>query len=112
LPNASRPAIANNSGVPTQRNAAAPEAVAPPRAKKEDLHVQIEAPLVFRGSDRARANTQTAASMTPKPPATPAPTPSPAPAPQPKAVAQKTDQDKAHRGFFGRVKGFFSSIFH
>lgn len=107
LPNASRPAIASNSGAPTQRNAAAPDAVAPPRAKKEDLHVQIEAPLVFRGSDRARANTQTAANTAPKPPA-----PAPAPAPQPKAVAQKTDQDKEHRGFFGRVKGFFSSIFH
>jgi hypothetical protein len=112
LPNASRPAIASNSGIPTQRAAVAPEAAAPPRAKKEDLHVQIEAPLVFRGSDRARANTQTAANTPPKVPANPAPTPAPAPAPQPKAVAQKPDQDKEHKGFFGRVKGFFSSIFH
>jgi hypothetical protein len=110
LPNGSRPAIASNSGVPTQHGAAAPEAVAPPRAKKEDLHVQIEAPLVFRGSDRARPNTQTAANTAPKPPTTPAPVP--APAPQPKAVAQKPEPDKEHHGFFGRVRGFFSSIFH
>jgi len=109
LPNASRPAIAGSAGVPTQRAAVAPEAAAPARAKKEDLHVQIEAPLVFRGSDRTRTTTQTAANTAP---ANPVPAPTAAPAPQPKAVAQQPVQEKEHRGFFGRVKGFFSSIFH
>jgi hypothetical protein len=114
LPNASRPAMAGPAGSQVQRASVAPEAAAPVRSKKEDLHVQIEAPLVFRGSDRARTTTQTAANMPPGSPAKPsaAPTPTPAPVLQPKAVAQKPESEKEHRGFFGRVKGFFSSIFH
>jgi len=113
LPNASRPAMAGPAGSQAQRAAVAPEVAAPVRAKKEDLHVQIEAPLVFRGSDRTRTAT-TASNMPPGSPAKPnaAPTPAPAPAPQPKAVAQKPESEKEHRGFFGKVKGFFSSIFH
>jgi hypothetical protein len=113
LPTASRPAMAGPAGSQAQRAAVAPEAAAPVRAKKEDLHVQIEAPLVFRGSDRTRTTT-TASNMPPGSPAKPnaAPTPTPAPAPQPKAVAQKPESEKEHRGFFGKVKGFFSSIFH
>jgi len=113
LPNASRPAMAGPAGSQAQRAAVAPEAAAPVRAKKEDLHVQIEAPLVFRGSDRTRTTT-TASNMPPGSPAKPnaAPMPAPAPAPQPKAVAQKPESEKEHRGFFGKVKGFFSSIFH
>lgn len=112
LPNASRPAVAGTTGVPTERASVGPDAATLPRAKKEDLHVQIEAPLVFRGSDRTRAATQTVANSAPRTASNPAPAPTPAPAPQPKAVAQKPDQEKEHRGFFGRVKGFFSTIFH
>ena len=63
------PAMAGPAGSQTQRAAVAPEAAAPVRAKKEDLHVQIEAPLVFRGSDRTR--TTTTASNTPGSPAKP-----------------------------------------
>ncbi len=114
LPNASRPAMAGPAGSQTQRAAAvAPEAAAAVRSKKEDLHVQIEAPLVFRGSDRARTTT-TATNMPPGSPAKPnaAPTPTPAAAPQPTTPVQKGESAKEHRGFFGKVKGFFSSIFH
>jgi hypothetical protein len=109
LPNASRPAVAGPAGTPMQRASAVPEAAPPRPAKKEDLHVQIEAPLVFRGSDRART-TQTATNMPPKP--APVPAPTPAPPPQPKPAAQQPEVAKDHRGFFGRVKGFFSAIFH
>jgi hypothetical protein len=113
LPNGSRPAMAGPAGSQTQRAAVASEAAAPVRAKKEDLHVQIEAPLVFRGSDRTRTTT-TASNMPPGSPAKPnvALAPTPAPAPQPKAVVQKPESEKEHRGFFGKVRGFFSSIFH
>ena len=111
LPNASRPAMAGPAGAQTQRTAVAPEAAAPVRAKKEDLHVQIEAPLVFRGSDRTHTTT-TASNAPPSSPANSAPAPTPAPAPQPKATTQKTESAKEHRGFFGKVKGFFSAIFH
>ena len=113
LPNASRPAMAGPAGSQAQRAAVVPEAAAPVRAKKEDLHVQIEAPLVFRASDRTRTTT-TASNTPPGSPVKPnaAPPPTPAPAPQPKPAAQKPESEKEHRGFFGKVKGFFSSIFH
>jgi hypothetical protein len=108
LPTASRPAVAGPSGTSVQRASAVPDAAPSMPAKKQDLHVQIEAPLVFRGADRART-TQTAANTPPKAPAPAPPVPTPAPqakpAPEPKAANE-------HRGFFGRVKGFFSAIFH
>jgi hypothetical protein len=111
LPTASRPAVAGPSGVPVQRASAVPEAAPPVPAKKQDLHVQIEAPLVFRGSDRART-TQTATNMPPKSPPQPSPAP-PAPVPPPQAKTAKEPQVATeHRGLFGRVKGFFSAIFH
>jgi hypothetical protein len=112
LPTASRPAVAGRPGSQTQRASAAPETAPPVPSKKQDLHVQIEAPLVFRGSDRART-TQTATNMPPKAPAQSAPVPpTPAPAPQAKQTTQEPKAESEHRGFFGRVKGFFSAIFH
>jgi AMIN domain len=82
----------------------------PPPTPK-DTRIQIEAPLVFRASDlppahsepkaaiqvSARNNSMTSTSM-----ATPATV-----FPNPQASVTKP-----HRGFFGKVKGFFSSIFH
>jgi hypothetical protein len=112
LPNGSRPAVAGPAGTPAQRASAVPEPAPPRPAKKEDLHVQIEAPLVFRGSDRARTTTQTATNMPPSSPAKPSPVAAPAPPPQPKPPAQQPQEANEHRGFFGRVKGFFSAIFH
>jgi hypothetical protein len=112
LPAASRPAVAGPAGTPVQCASAAAEAAPPVPLKKQDLHVQIEAPLVFRGSDRART-TQTATNMPPKSPAQSAPVPpTPAPTPQAKPAAQVPKAEAEHRGFFGRVKGFFSGIFH
>ena len=112
LPTASRPAVAGRPGSQTQRASPAPETAPPVPSKKQDLHVQIEAPLVFRGSDRART-TQTATNMPPKAPAQSAPVPpTPPPSPQAKSPAQEPKAETEHRGFFGRVKGFFSAIFH
>ena len=116
LPSYSRPAIAVPAGSQVNRNPGMPETAPLPPSKKEDIHVQIEAPLVFRGSDRAKTTTtQTAANMPPKAPVKPksdpaAPIPTPAPPPQPKATTQE-QAPKEHRGLFGKVKGFFSAIF-
>ncbi len=112
LPSASRPAVAGRPGSETQRASAAPENAPPVPSRKQDLHVQIEAPLVFRGSDRART-AQTATNMPPKSPAQSAPVPpTPPPAPQAKQTTQEPKAESEHRGFFGRVKGFFAAIFH
>ena len=88
----------------------APEAKPLPPAKPGDKNVQIEAPLVFNASELAKAQPPPAAPVAeaaalPLPPAPTAPTQATVvlpPAPDPKP---------AHKGFFGRLKGFFSSIF-
>jgi hypothetical protein len=117
LPSGSRPAIA--ATVPSQTSMAAvnAEMMPVPPSKPADIHVQIEAPLVFRGSDKPRAATQTAANMPPANPARQprtdpaAPLPGTAPPPVPTRAAAETQQ-KEHHGFFGRVKHFFSGMFH
>jgi hypothetical protein len=96
---------------------ARPETAPLPPSKPADIHVQIEAPLVFRGGDRPKATTQTASNMPPPVPPRAQPrndpaAPIPQPAPAPKPVAQEQPNPKEHRGFFGKVKGFFSAVFH
>jgi AMIN domain-containing protein len=116
LPNASRPAVAISHGTKATVPSNSAEAI-PPTIKPADIHVQIEAPLVFRGTDKSRTVNQTASNMPPKPPATrprsdpTAPVPPPTPPPTPKPV-DKSETSKQHRGFFGRVKGLFSAMFH
>ena len=117
LPNASRPAVAGPTGSQTGMALARPESAPLPPSKPADIHVQIEAPLVFRGGDRPKAATQTASNMPPpgSPRAQPRNDPAapiPQPAPPPKPVAQEQANPKEHRGFFGKVKGFFSAVFH
>jgi AMIN domain-containing protein len=117
LPNASRPAVATiPSTQPGSVTSARAETAPPPRTKPSDIHVQIEAPLVFRGGDRPKATTTTAANMPPpapsaKPRSDPT-APIPQPVPPPKPAVQEQPKPKEHHGFFGRVKGFFSSVFH
>ena len=80
-----------------------------PQTKAGERNVQIEAPLVFSGRERARAQapvapvTEAAAlplSVTPADPL-----------PAVVVLPPTPDPKRAHKGFFGRVKGFFSSIF-
>jgi hypothetical protein len=79
------------------------EIAALPASKPNDIHVQVEAPIVFRASDPS--------------PVTPAPAeeasllplrdmPTPAP-----FEAVVVPPKPAHHGFFGKLKGFFSAIF-
>jgi len=79
------------------------ETSALPASKPNDIHVQVEAPIVFRASD--------------SPPVTPAPAEEasllplrdlPMPASFEAAVVPPKP---AHHGFFGKLKGFFSAIF-
>jgi hypothetical protein len=78
-----------------------------PGAKPDDVHVQVEAPLVFRAADvppaAPMAQTEklpvTTAAAPPPPQTVVSPPPQPAPSPAPKKT------------FIGRVKGFFSGIF-
>lgn len=116
LPNASRPAVAMSpSTQPGNVTTARSETAPPPRTRPSDIHVQIEAPLVFRGADKPKAPVETASNMPPpepraKPkrdPAAPIPQP-----PPPRPAVQEQAKPKEHHGFFGRVKGFFSSVFH
>lgn len=80
-----------------------------PATGSNDVHVKVEAPFVFRGDAAAapppapvaEAKQLPVADMQrPEPPA-----PTVTPAPPPKKPAER-------RGFMGKVKGFFSSVFH
>jgi hypothetical protein len=114
LPNASRPAISTMSGSKVNVASVRPDAAPLPPSKPTDIHVQIEAPLVFRGADKVRTASQTASASQPKAAAQPRSDPAapiPVPAPPPKPPAAKAEGQKQHRGFFGRVKGMFAAIF-
>jgi len=78
-----------------------------PPTKAGETKLEIDAPLVFSGRERAKAQAPAApvaeAAALPAKPAEPLPTTVVLPpAPDPK---------KTHKGFLGKVKGFFSSIF-
>ena len=117
LPNASRPAIAGPAGSQVSMALAKPEAAPLSPSKPADIHVQIEAPLVFRGGNRTKPTTQTASNMPPAGPPSAQPrndpaAPIPQPVPPPKPAVEEQPKPKEHRGFFGRVKGLFSAVFH
>jgi hypothetical protein len=100
----------------TSRSTAAgsAEAATDPDTKpdKKQTENEADAPLVFSGLERAKARHNTppppvdevaALHLTTKPPDPPAAVVVLPPAPDPKS---------AKKGFFGKVKGFFGSIFH
>src|SRR5580692_8492111 len=109
------PASARPSGVTLPGEAAAlpPETAALPPSKPNDVHVQVEAPFVFRAADMPANNP-------------PAPKPAPIPAAQslpvrdlPRPATFETEvlppaQSQAkqgHHGAFAKIKGLFSAIF-
>jgi hypothetical protein len=109
--NATSQIVGNGSGAGPAASAMdpAPEAKPLPTAKPGEPTVQIEAPLVFNASERVKS----------QPPAAPVteaatlPLPATPAAPMPPAVVLPPAQDPkpAHKGFFGKIKVFFSSIF-
>jgi hypothetical protein len=98
-----------------------PEAVitAPTRSPDTQVHMQIEAPLVFRGNDVPPAPVGESRSLPvgSREPATLAlanPLP-PIPPPQSTLAvtpSSKPENQSAHHGFFGKLRGFFSALFH
>jgi len=106
------PAASSATSPAATRLSNGPETAPPPASKPNDVHVQVDAPLVFNAKDRAAAGALPAPAQAAKDlPVEDSPArqahldtviQSPPPEPQ-----KKTE----HRGFFRRVGGFFASIF-
>ena len=98
------------SGTTPDTNAAdaGPESKPVPQTKTGEMKVQIEAPLVFSGRERARA--QLAAAPVNEAAALPLSLRPADPLPTMVVLPPAPDPRRTHKGFFGRVKGFFSSI--
>ena len=83
-----------------------PETAPLPPSRPEEIYVQVEAPLVFRAGDSAQPAPTREAERLPmtnsRPPEAPRATVLPPPANQTKP---------RNRGFFGKMKGFFSGLF-
>lgn len=109
------PFIGETQPASTLRLASGSETAPLPPSKSGDVHVQVEAPFVFRASDLPPSTAPAAATI--KPPQ-PAPTREAEFLPfriawqtvwlQPVAIAPSR---AAHHGFFGKIKGFFAAIF-
>jgi hypothetical protein len=118
MPTVARPGMASPSGSQVNLASMSPETAPLPPAKPNDIHVQIVAPFTFRGSDPPPAPVTRAQNLPVKPTGTqtakldpPVLPPPPVPAPKPPEMAATDPPKKQHHGFFGRVKGFFSSAF-
>lgn len=118
LPSAARGGTGAPSGSQVNIASMSPETAPLPPSKPNDIHVQIVAPFTFRGTDPAPAPVTKAQNLPVKPANTtqakldpPVLPPPPVPAPKPPDAVAPDPPKKQHRGFFGRVKGFFSSAF-
>jgi hypothetical protein len=103
--------VGNGSGSGPAASAVdpAPEAKPLPPSQPGDKNVQIEAPLVFNASELAKP--QPPAARVAEAAAPPLPAAPTAATPATVVLPPATDPKPAHKGFFGRLKGFFSSIF-
>ena len=108
-----------NSNDPSRTNTE-PEKVADSTAAQADPAKAAETPLVFSGEEIAKAK-QKNTSQKPKQAAVPAaptaevaklPPSAKAPDPLPAVVVLPPADPKPKKGFFGKIKGFFGSIFH
>ena len=86
-----------------------PESKPVPQTKPGEMKVEIEAPLVFSGRERAKA--QAPAAPVNEAAALPLSSKPTDPLPTVVVLPPKPDPKKAHQGFFGKVKGFFASLF-
>ena len=89
----------SNGGVAVQMSPAAPDLAAVAALKSSEVHMQVDAPLVYRANDPLPAPTEEAQKLPvlSVPPQTPTIVALPPPKPTP--------------GFFGRLKHFLSSVF-
>lgn len=86
-----------------------PESKTVPQTKPSEMKVEIEAPLVFSGRERAKA--QAPAAPVAEAAALPLSVKPTDPLPTVVVLPPAPDPKQAHKGFFGKVKGFFSSVF-
>jgi hypothetical protein len=97
--------------------ATGPETAPLPPIKPEDVHVQVDAPFVFRASDPPPVKPAPDPRQLPVGPAPSAAwmTPSVAPPPSPLSSGPENTElasgAAGHHGFFGKVKGFFAALF-
>jgi AMIN domain len=92
-----------------------PETAPLPAAKPNDVQVQVEAPFVFKGDQAPPPAAKTEKAETIDVPMVYAPQPQTTEVvAQPSTPPQKPAKTapSPHRGFMGKLKGFFSSIFH
>lgn len=114
------------SPVPVQNNPAQPV----PADRRGQVHVEVDTPFVFNARDAASVKPYSIAKLKlsslpnvffvqetvdpvvlqDKPTVVPAREVKPAPEPLPSPV--KTAQNKEKKGFFGKLKGMFSGLFH
>ena len=97
--------------------AAAPAGLPAPAAN--DVHVEVDAPFVFSGSDpepaplaqvvQLRFSLVAPLTIDPQPPKMAEMRPTAVPSPLPPTVVEVT---RKKRGFFGKVRSFFASVFH
>jgi len=120
-PTQAPPAVAEQQPSSAPQIAAnTPETAPLPAAKPSDVQVQVDAPFVFRGDQPSPPQPPKTVKTEPEKaenidlPIVYAPKPQPTevmvqPATPPEKPAKPSSP---HRGFMGKLKGFFSSIFH
>ena len=84
-----------------------PETRPLPESKPGEMKVQMEAPLVFSGKERAQARAPAAPVLQ----AAALPLSAKDARPLPAVVVLPPEAKPARKGFFGKVKGFFGAIF-
>ncbi|HEY1801645.1 MAG TPA: AMIN domain-containing protein [Terriglobales bacterium] len=101
----------DSTNIPASEPTTSAEAAVPAPTGANDVHVQVEAPLVFQG--RATPAPQAEAAPEREVAALPATPPATQPAAPPSlpATVALPPAKKEHRGFFGGIGHFFKSIF-
>jgi len=82
-----------------------------PHTKAGEMKVELEEPLIFSGTARAKAQASAPPAPTQEAAALPLSLRPADPLPA-VVVLPPADPKRANKGFFGHVKGFFASIFH
>jgi hypothetical protein len=103
----------SNVTLPGEAAALPPETAALPPSKPNDVHVQVEAPFVFRAADMP-ANNPPAPKPAPIPDAQSLPVrdlPRPATFETGVLPPAQSQAKQVHHGAFAKIKGFFSAIF-
>jgi hypothetical protein len=113
---ASPPVVSASGALPaspavSETGSATPVTASLPPSKPEEIHVQVEAPLVFRASD----SQPTGAEPVEVKPASPGDSGPPQVADASPTVVPSGSEPAArpaHRGFFGKVKSVLATMFH